>query len=64
MENLTKEQEALVKEIMERENPQRKVDKIVKNTKKALKICRHASQQRKIDKWVKQELKAQKKAKK
>ena len=57
MNNLTPEQQALVDEIMKREDPQRRVDDIVKKTKKALKIWRHESVQTKVDKIVKRELK-------
>ena len=64
MEKLTKEQKKLVKEIMERESPQRRVDEIVRNTKKAMKICRHASIQNQVDKIVKKELKKIEKEKK
>lgn len=60
MTNLTKEQKALLKEIMEKEDPQRKVDEIVRKTKKALKIWRYESTQNKVDKLVKRTLKEMK----
>lgn len=53
---LTKKQLRLINEIMERENPQRKVDEIVDKTKLALDICKRESIQTKVDEIVAEEL--------
>lgn len=49
---LRKKGRRVVREIMERENPQRKVDEIVRKTQLAIEICKQANQQNKVDKWV------------
>lgn len=53
---LTKSQRRRVKEIMERENPQRRVDEIVSKTKQAMEICEKEATQTKVDKIVEEEL--------
>lgn len=53
---LTKSQRRRVREIMERENPQRKVDEIVAKTKQAMEICEKEAAQTKVNKIVEDEL--------
>lgn len=55
---LNKEQQKLVKKIMKENNSQRRVDKIVKRTRKAMDIYKQESQQAKVDKWVENTKKA------
>ena len=64
MDNLTLEQQKLLDEIMNRENPQRKVDEIVNNTKIALDICENEKPQKRVDEIVKKEIKNKKKKRK
>lgn len=49
---LTKKQKKAVKKIMKENDRQRKVDKIVKMTKKAMKIYNRESQQGRVDDFV------------
>ena len=55
-ERLTEEQLKKVKDIMEENSPQRKVDDIVEKTKLAMEICTVEGQQAKVDKIVSEEL--------
>lgn len=52
---LTKEQENLIKEIMEKNDPQRQVDEIVEKTKIAMEILKKEGHQVKGDKIVEEQ---------
>ena len=52
----TKEQEKLIRRIMEKNSPQRQVDKIVEKTKLAMEIFNKEGQQAEVDKITEEQL--------